>query len=125
MSTSNVSKCNKPELEQSVPLQLPQTIEHSNPCFLHLRVLQSDLQLHIITFRRASGAHGIKSVQLGSKRPFTKNQSHSSGFKIGFRSDHPLLNLHINTSTVVLKCGIRQLYRVVGGRAFTCSAVCR
>ena len=62
------------ELLQLVPRHSPQATEHSSPIFLHvhLRELQSVLQLQRTIFSRDSGAAG-KSVVVGSSRPLPES----------------------------------------------------
>ena len=70
-STSSSSSFMKvSEFVQADPLQLPQAGEHLKLCFLHMHLilLQSVRQLHLIIFRSSSGAGG-KSVSTGTSFP--------------------------------------------------------
>ena len=68
------------ELLQLVPRHSPQATEHSSSIFLHvhLRDLQSLLQLQRTILIRASGAAG-KSIVVGSSRPSTRVHPHCCG----------------------------------------------
>ena len=70
VSVSSSSWIEVSELVQSVPLQLPQTEEHFTLYFLqvHLMLLQSVWQLHLIIFNSSSGA-GDRSVSTGISFP--------------------------------------------------------
>ena len=74
-SSSNLS-----ELVQPDPLQLPHSTEHFTVCFLHVYpiLLQSVWRLHLIIFKRSSGAGGM-SVSTGISLPSLFFQPHSSG----------------------------------------------
>ena len=65
---------------QPDPLQLSNTGEHSTLRFrhVHLKVLNSVWQLHLITLRSSSGAGG-KSVCTGMSLPSRFSQPHSNG----------------------------------------------
>ena len=64
-SPSNLSEFVQPE-----PLQLPHAGEHLTLCFLHVHLilLQSVWQLHLIIFKSSSGAGGM-SVSTGISFP--------------------------------------------------------
>jgi len=90
------------ELVHPDPLQLPQTTEHFTSCFLyvHLILLQSVWQLHLIILRNSFGAGG-KSVSNG-----IKVFHHSFSFPIQGGSFH-----HYFLSTLIFEnklegCGI-------------------
>ena len=76
-SSSDTSK--RPAFWQ-LPLQLPHAREHFIPCFLqlHLWLLQSVLQLHLMTLRSYSGAGGT-SVEIGDQPVSVSSQPHSFG----------------------------------------------
>ena len=76
--------------------QFPQAGEHSMLCFLHVhrRVLQSAMQLHLITRSRFSGA-GAWSVCSGTKpMPLCRAKSTSRSL--------PFLDLHGDCGTLLL-----------------------
>ena len=77
-SSSDTSK--RPAFWQAEPLQLPHAREHFIPCFLqlHLWLLQSVLQLHLMTLRSSSGAGGT-SVEIGDQPVSVSSQPHSFG----------------------------------------------
>lgn len=68
------------EFEQLSPRHWPQSTVQSSPCRLHVQrlELQSDLQLHLTTFSRSSGA-GWRSVNVGSSLPLVRCQPQSWG----------------------------------------------
>ena len=68
------------ELLQLVPRHSPQATEHSSPIFLHvhLRELQTVLQLQRTIFSRDFGAAG-KSVVVGASRPSSRVHPHCCG----------------------------------------------
>ena len=68
------------ELLQLRHLHSPQANEHSSPCFQqeHRCDRQSVLHLHLMMFKRASGAGG-RSVVQGSSLPDDKRHPHCSG----------------------------------------------
>ena len=72
VSVSSSSWTEVSELVQPVPLQLPQTEEHFTLYFLqvHLMMLQSMWQLHLIIFNSSSGV-GDKSVSTCRHQFFT------------------------------------------------------
>ena len=77
---SSSSRITPSTLVQAVPLQLPHAGEHFTLYFLHVHliVLQSVWQLHLIILSRSSGAGG-KSVNNGIRVPSHSFHPHSSG----------------------------------------------
>ena len=96
------------ELVQPDPLQLPQVGEHFTQCFLHVHLilLQSVWQLHLIIFRSSSEAGG-KSVSTGISFPSLFFHPHSRGLILSL--------LCFSTPNKLGGCGILQQLKLVAG----------
>ena len=92
---------NPGEFEQLIPLQSVHATVQSNPCFRHVHLLgsQVDLQLHLIIFSNSSGAAGsfyFRGKSLGS------NVYHPQSF--GFNpSPAPIQHWHCRKARILWK----------------------
>ena len=70
------------QLSHDVSWQVPQACEHGSPFFLqpHLIVPQPVEQLHLIPFKRMSGAGG-RSIVIGTYIPLLSLQPQLEGFR--------------------------------------------